>query len=65
MALKELSWVGVLGDKIGIAEDALRLIIGMVLGEHYSVIVYFQYVFLNYYLDTFNCSSHNWIDSIL
>ena len=41
MALKELSWVGVLGKQIGIAEDALRLIIGMVLGEHYSVIVYF------------------------
>ena len=60
MVLKELSWVGVLGDKIGIAEDALRLIIGMVLGEHYSVIVYLQYVFLNY-----NCSSYNWIDSIL
>ena len=33
MALEELSWVRVLGDKIGIAEDALRLIIGMVLGE--------------------------------
>ena len=33
MALEELSWVGVLGYKIGIAEDALRLIIGMVLGE--------------------------------
>ena len=33
MALEELSWVGVLGGKIGIAEDALRLIIGMVLGE--------------------------------
>jgi len=48
MALEELSWVGVLGYKIGIAEDALRLIIGMVLGEHYSVIVYLQHVFLNY-----------------
>ena len=47
MALEELSWVKVLGDQIGIAEDALRLIIGMVLGEHYSVIVYLQYVFLN------------------
>ena len=33
MALEELSWVRVLGDRIGIAEDALRLIIGMVLGE--------------------------------
>jgi len=31
MALEELSWVKVLGDQIGIAEDALRLIIGMVL----------------------------------
>ena len=47
MALEELSWVGVLGYKIGIAEDALRLIIGMVLGEQYSVIVYLQYVFRN------------------
>ena len=58
MALEELSWVKVLGDQIGIAEDALRLIIGMVLGEHYSVIVYLQYVFLNYTI-TFNCSSYN------
>ena len=47
MALEELSWVGVLGYKIGIAEDALRLIIGMVLGEQYSVIVYLQDVFRN------------------
>ena len=59
MALEELSWVGVLGYKIGIAEDALRLIIGMVLGEQYSVIVYLQYVFRNHYLDTFNCLSYN------
>ena len=35
MASEEMSWVGSLGDKIGVAEDALRLIIGMILGRRY------------------------------
>ena len=34
MSSEGLSWVGSLGDRIGIAEDALRLIIGMVLGKN-------------------------------
>ena len=51
MALEELSWVGVLGKRIGIAEDALRLIIGMVLGETLFYRRILQYVSRNYYLD--------------
>ena len=51
MALEELSWVGVLGKRIGIAEDALRLIIGMVLGETLFYRRILQYVSRNY-LDT-------------
>ena len=47
MALEELSWVGVLGYKIGIAEDALRLIIGMVLGETLFCRRIFTYVFIS------------------
>ena len=50
MALEELSWVGVLGYKIGIAEDALRLIIGMVLGETLFCRRIFTYVFRNHIL---------------
>jgi hypothetical protein len=34
MSNEELSWVGSLGERFGIAEDALRLIIGMVLGKN-------------------------------
>ena len=52
MALEELSWVGVLGKRINIAEDALRLIIGMVLGEILFYRRILQYVSRNYYLDT-------------
>ena len=48
MALEELSWVGVLGYKIGIAEDALRLIIGMVLGETLFCRRIFTYVLYRY-----------------
>ena len=33
MSNEELSWVGSLGKRIDVAEDALRLIIGMVLGR--------------------------------
>ena len=35
MASEEMSWVGSLGNSIGVAEDALRLIIGMILGRCY------------------------------
>ena len=52
MALEELSWVGVLGKRINIAEDALRLIIGMVLGEILFYRHILQCVSRNYYLDT-------------
>ena len=38
MASAELSWVGSLGQSIGVAEDALRLIIGMVLGKCHTEI---------------------------
>ena len=34
MSSEELSWVGTLGRRIGVAEDALRLIIGMILGKN-------------------------------
>ena len=27
------TWVGAIGDRIGVAEDALRLVIGMTLGK--------------------------------
>ena len=33
MASEELSWVGSLGNRINVAEDALKLIIGMILGK--------------------------------
>ena len=33
MASEELSWVGTLGNSINVAEDALKLIIGMILGK--------------------------------
>ena len=33
MASDELSLVGSLGQSIGVAEDALKLIIGMILGK--------------------------------
>ena len=33
MASAELSWVGSLGNRINVAEDALKLIIGMILGK--------------------------------
>ena len=59
MALEELSWVGVLGYKIGIAEDALRLIIGMVLGETLFCRRIFTYVFRNQKIPPFTCLSYN------
>ena len=34
------TWVGSLGDQIGIAEDALRLIIGMTLGNSKFCTIY-------------------------
>ena len=54
MALEELSWVGVLGKRINIAEDALRLIIGMVLGE----ILFYRRI-LQYVPRYLNCLSYN------
>ena len=36
MSSEDLSWVGSLGQKMGVAEDALRLIIGMILGKYYG-----------------------------
>ena len=65
MALEELSWVRVLGDRIGIAEDALRLIIGMVLGETLFCRRIFAICIPQPYIDTFTCLSYNGIDSIL
>ena len=59
MALEELSWVRVLGDKIGIAEDALRLIIGMVLGKTLFCRRIFTICILQPYIDTLTCLSYN------
>ena len=36
MSSEDLTWVGSLGQRIGVAEDALRLIIGMILGKCYD-----------------------------
>ena len=40
MASEEMSWVGSLGNSIGVAEDALRLIIGMILGKCFKDIIF-------------------------
>ena len=32
MSATDVTWVGSIGDRIGVAEDSLRLIIGMTLG---------------------------------